>query len=105
VFAYDDAEYDLVYLRNDLQGEYDPGDFERYRRSVSESQRAFGEPEGDVLGDRFATVFVFESATGVHLSVPDGDGGIVASFDSAVGTELHRFVSDCRAVVREARER
>lgn len=96
VFAYDDDEFDLAYLREDLRGEYGPSDFETFRHAVFESERALGAANRERIGERIATVHVFENAYALRISVPDHTGGVVASLDFTVGTELHEFVTNCR---------
>lgn len=103
VFVYERDDHEVLYVREGLRREYGQGDFGRFADAawdMHESLRTSGMNQS-ALGRQLSTVQVFENAYAFQFLGWE-DGGVVATFDRTVGTQLHSFVEDCwREIVGE----
>jgi hypothetical protein len=96
VVEYGETEYELVYLRDDLQSQYSDDQFDDLvgeARAVHNRVWAVGTQAGP-LGAARATVHYFENAFVIQL-VPERRHGYFATFNSNVGQTLGSFIHDC----------
>ncbi|WP_058367393.1 DUF7522 family protein [Haloparvum sedimenti] len=103
VFVYERDSHEVMHMREDLRSEYETGDFDRFAAAawdIHESLHTSGMNQS-TLGRQLSTVQVFENAYAFQFPGWEG-GGVVATFDRTVGTQLHSFIENCwREIVGE----
>lgn len=95
---YDDGDYEVVYLRDDVADQYTENEQERVGRDVRLESVAKGHQEDlYVHGSLQCTVRVFEDAVEMHFAFEDGTG-VTAALDAESLTAQRTFVGRCLEV-------
>lgn len=97
VVGYDDEEFVVAHIRDDLRERYTGQEFERILAALRASHDDLWSPafEGSATGPPRATVHYLGDAVVIQLLV-DAEHGFVASFDREASPTLAEFVEECR---------
>ena len=102
VVSYTTMDAELVYLREDLQGLVNLGDFEptsQQARGLHEQLVTVAQLQGRTLGSPLANVTVFERSI-VLVFMYDDEQGVIATLDREVGRKLAGFIEECSSVLQ-----
>ena len=91
---------ELIYVRDDLSVPDVVSRADAIHAQLTTKKPPQAEAEMATLGDRMATVNIYDEAFLINL--PFGENyGVVIGLDPIVGRSLHEFVSGCRACLEE----
>lgn len=105
IVKYEDQSYDVVYLREDVAGEYTD---EQIKRAVDESildsisAPVYEDVFSDDHGELICLVQCYENVVEMNFVLDDGVGAVVALDEKALA-ETSGLVADARDIVIEER--
>lgn len=95
VIHYTSDDYEILYLREDIESEYQDGDIEQVINNLRmESIDTPRQEQMYVHGRLGSTIRVFEDAVEIHLPHDDYEGTAIA-LDPEATYALHTFVGEC----------
>lgn len=95
VVHYENSDYEMLYLRDDVADEYTTSELTKYYDELSvEEEREKRQTDVLNVGNHHATLRMYDDALILHF--PQGDDiGTVISFDPEAGRECSQFVVRC----------